>query len=77
MPAGNLGQLPPGVLRVEKQEFYHVYVWIGSEEEVAAGLKRQRAAGVLAAACQPAIEPLEDRRFFSFSPAAVLPTGVR
>ncbi len=37
---------------------------------------RQRAAAILAAACKPAIEPLEERRFFSFSPIAMLPTGV-
>src|SRR3954463_16071345 len=36
----------------------------------------QRKNRVLAAACKPVFENLEERRFFSFTGSAVLPTGM-
>ena len=41
-----------------------------------AGRKDQRTATVLAAACRPAMEGLEERRLYSFTGSAVLPSAL-
>src|SRR5690348_4967454 len=40
------------------------------------GTNDKRRKGVIAAACKPTMELLEERRLYSFSGSAVLPTGM-
>src|SRR6185437_13860580 len=80
--AGNVAKARRDVSRktcpVSRQARSHIMFKFGSRGSAAQSSerKRNRRTGVLAAACKPTMELLEERRLYSFSGSAVLPTGM-